>query len=125
MIGYPLKGDTEMTEGPILYIVATETTADKEVMFNKWYDEVHVPMLLDYKSIKKATRYKIINNMGENKGQATYLACYEFETEAAFEGYVKSPALAAALKDTDETWKDGGFTKTWRAAYQPIQSWKR
>jgi uncharacterized protein (TIGR02118 family) len=101
-----------MTKEPILYIVATETTPDKEEKFNKWYDEIHVPMLLGYKGIKKATRYKIANDMGENKGQATYLACYEFENEEAFNGYLKSPALEAALKDTDNTWKDGGFSKT-------------
>ena len=114
-----------MTKESILYIVATETTPDKEDKFNKWYDEVHIPMLLGYTGIKKATRYKIVNDMGEDKGQATYLACYEFENEEAFEGYLTSPALAAALNDTDETWKEGGFTKTWRAAYQPIQSWER
>jgi antibiotic biosynthesis monooxygenase (ABM) superfamily enzyme len=120
-----VKGCDEMTKGPILYIVATETTPDKEEKFNKWYDEVHVPMLLGYRGIKNATRYKIINDMGENKGQATYLAFYEFENEEAFDGYIKSPALASALNDTDKTWKDGGFFKIWRAAYQPIQSWKR
>jgi uncharacterized protein (TIGR02118 family) len=114
-----------MIKEPMLYIVATATTPEKEEKFNKWYNEVHVPMLLGCKVIKKVTRYKIMNYMDENKGQPAYLACYEFENEEAFNGYLKSPALKAALKDTDDTWKDGGFTKTWRAVYQPIQSWKR
>ncbi len=114
-----------MGKGMILYMVATESTAEKDEEFNKWYDEVHVPMLFTYKGIKKATRYKLISVMGENKGQARYLACYEFESEEALDGYVKSPELAAALKDTEETWKDGGYTKTWRAAYESIQTWER
>ena len=105
---------------PIINIVATQCAPEDEGKFNKWHDEVHVPMLLKFKGVKEVTRCKIIN---ETEGLANYLAMYKFESQEAFEEYEKSPELAAALEETRETWGDA-FPRKWRAQYEVVGTWK-
>jgi hypothetical protein len=104
----------------VLTIVATECPADIEDKFNEWYNEVHVPMLLKYKGLKKSCRYRL---MGESQGQAKYLAFYEFENEQDQAGLEKSPEFGAAIQEMQETWKDGGIDIKWSANYSLIKSW--
>ena len=111
-----------MAKGMFMTLVATECAAEYEAEFNKWYNEVHVPMLLKYKGLKNAGRYQL---MGESEGQAKYLAAYIFESKEAMDGFNKSPELAAALKETEETWKDRMFELKWMSSYQPIQWWEQ
>ena len=114
-----------MAKAMIMTIVATECSAEKEAEFNKWYNEVHIPLLFKFKGNKKVTRYKLVGVMGENKDQAKYLACYEYESQEALDAFVKSPELAAAMEEMEETWTDGGFEIKWRAAYEPLKVWER
>ena len=107
-----------MTES-IVNIVATECTGD-EAKFNKWYNEVHIPMLLKFKGVKGASRYK---QVGENKEHPTYLAFYEFENAEALEALHKSPEFAAAMEEMKETWKDGGLELKWAVPYEHIKTW--
>jgi len=88
----------------VMNIVASDCSAEKEAAFNKWYNEVHIPILFKYKGMKRVTRYQLI---GESQGQARYLACYEY------------------VEEMQETWKDGGFDIKWTAQYEPIKSWER
>jgi uncharacterized protein (DUF1330 family) len=105
----------------IVNIVASECTGD-EAKFNKWYNEVHIPMLLKFKGLKRASRYK---QLGENKEQATYLAFYEFENKDALDALHASPEFAAAMEEMKETWKDGGFESKWVVPYEHIKTWER
>ena len=111
-----------MAQGMILNIVATECPAENEARFNKWYNEVHVPMLLKYKGLKKVGRYRL---MGESEGQAKYLAIYGFETKEALDGLPKSPEFAAAMEEMQGSWKDGETAIKWIANYEPIQTWEQ
>lgn len=111
-----------MAKGTILNIVATECSAENEARFNKWYNEVHVPMLFKYKGMKKVGRYRLT---GESKDQAKYLAIYEFETKEAMEAFPKSPELAAGLEEMQGSWKDGEINIKWMAVYEPIQTWEK
>ena len=47
-----------MGSNAIINIVATECRPEEEERFNKWYNEVHVPMLFKYKGMKRVTRCK-------------------------------------------------------------------
>ena len=114
-----------MSEAMIMTIVATECSPEKEAEFNKWYNEVHVPLIFKFKGNKKVTRYRLVDTMGEDKGQVKYLACYEYESPEALDAFAKSPELAAAMAEMEETWKDGGFEIKWRAVYEPLKVWKR
>jgi hypothetical protein len=105
----------------VLTIVATECPADIEDKFNEWYNEVHVPMLLKYKGLKKSSRYRL---SGESENQARYLAFYEFENEQDQANLQTSPEFAEAIQEMQETWKDGGMEIKWSANYSLIKSWE-
>lgn len=106
----------------ILNIVATECHPEDEAKFNKWYNEVHIPLILKFKGIKKAARY---HQIGENKEYPTYLAIYEYESKEALAAHPDSPELAAALKEMNETWKDRMFEIKWMIPYESIKTWER
>jgi len=110
-----------METRPIINIIATQCQPEDEEKFNRWYDEIHIPLLLKFKGIKGVTRYKIIN---ETEEYPTYLTIYEFESQKAYEAYETSPELAAAREEMTETWKEGKFEIKWRVQYEPIRTWK-
>ncbi len=90
-----------MAKARIINIVATECKPEHDTEFNKWYNEVHIPMLLKYKGIKKVTRYKEMNN----EGKPRYLAVYEYDSKADYDGLNKSSEFQAAIAEMQETWK--------------------
>ena len=79
----------------IMQIVASESTPEKEAAFNKWYTEVHVPMLFAYEGVKQASRYQRI---GDDEQGTKFLAIYEFETKEAIRYPTLCPALSRVLQ---------------------------
>lgn len=111
-----------METQPIINIIAIQCLPEVEEKFNRWYDEIHVPLLLKFQGIKEVTRYKIVN---ETEEYPTYLTIYNFESQKAYEAYETSPELAAAREEMRETWKDGGYEVKWRVQYELMKTWKR
>ena len=111
-----------MAKDLVLNIVATECPPENDAKFNKWYNEVHIPLLFKYKGMKRVSRYQV---MGETKDVPQYLAFYEFESKEALENLPKSPEFAVALEEMQDTWKDGGLDIKWMASYEPIKTWER
>ena len=111
-----------MENGRVINIVASECSPDQEIKFNKWYNEVHIPMLLEVPGLLGVTRYKLA---GKVAGQAKYLAVYEFKDQASFEAFEQSPELGAARDEMSQTWKNGGLDIKWRAPYESIKTWKK
>ena len=123
-----------METKPIIHIVGTQCRPEDEAKFNKWYDEIHTPLLLKFKGIKEVTRYKITKGIKEvapfrvtneieeyeTEEYPAYLAIYKFESQNAYEAYLTSPELAAAWGEAKKTWPDGGFRIKWRVQYEPI-----
>ena len=109
-----------MATGHVFNFVATECLPDDEAKFNKWYNEVHIPMLLKFPGLLAVTRYKFI---GGDAGQVKYLAVYEFKNQASFEAFEKSPELKAAKEEMGQTWKDDMFDIKYRARYETIKAW--
>ena len=89
-----------MAKARIINMVYTECAADKDAAFNKWYNEVHIPLLFKYPGVKKVTRYQ---RTGDNKEQAKYLAVYEYDTQAALEGFPQSQEFKAAIDEMQQT----------------------
>lgn len=110
-----------MGDQSVTFIVATECLPEVEEKFNKWYDEVHIPMLLKLKGLKEVTRFKVITEGG---GYPTYMATYKFENMRAYEAFENGPILKAARAEIEETWKTKRFEIKWRVAYQPMNTWK-
>ena len=110
-----------MAKARILNIVASECP-NNEAKFNKWYNEVHIPLLFKYKGLKKVTRYQL---MGEGRGGAKYLAIYEYDDKAAMDAFPKSAEFKAAIDEMNETMKENKFEIKWAANYEPIKTWER
>jgi len=110
--------------GPKTFInvIGTRCHPDDDAKFNKWYDEVHIPMLMKFKGMKKVTRYKAAYLP---KDYPTYLTIYEFASKADFEAYSNSPELAEARKEMAETWKERPFELTWRVQFEALKTWER
>ena len=111
-----------METKPIIHLVAADCRPEHEAKFNKWYNDIHIPMLLKFKGIKKVTRYKITK---EAKEYPKYLTIYTFESQKAYEEYEASPELTAAREENRETWKEGGYEIKWRVQYEPVKNWER
>jgi antibiotic biosynthesis monooxygenase (ABM) superfamily enzyme len=111
-----------MAKARILNMVATECLPKHDAKFNKWYDEVHIPMLFKYQGMKKVTRYRM---MEENKDKAKYLAIYEFDSVKVLEACRKSPEFVAAIQEMQETWKAQEFEIKSSTVYEPIKTWER
>jgi uncharacterized protein (TIGR02118 family) len=108
-----------MADKPIINIVGTVCPAQDEARFNKWYNEVHIPMLRKYKGLKGVTRYKIAC---EAPGSAQYIAVYNFDSVKDFEAFGKSPEFAAAIKEMNQSWPKG-LSIVSRVQYEVIQNW--
>jgi hypothetical protein len=75
------------------FVVLTNPTAGKEEEFNRWYNEQHIPDVLQAKGFVAAQRFRLADTQTNPNGDKSYryLALYEIETDD----------LAASLKDLD------------------------
>ncbi len=98
----------------VLFMVKATIPRDKEEAFNRWYNEVHVPMFLQFNGAVSGRRYKAI--MGEDKFQ--YLAMYEVKDEETFRRLMDSDHMKALKADYDAKW--GTVSDRARFAYVQV-----
>jgi uncharacterized protein (TIGR02118 family) len=110
-----------MADKPIINIVATQCQPTDDEKFNKWYNEVHIPMLLKNKKLKAVTRYKVI---GKPSDLPRYIAIYKFDSLKDFEEFGKGPEMDEARKDMQATWGQK-VEVTSRVQYEVIKEWKK
>lgn len=63
------------------WLLTAETNCSdpsRESEFNEWYDNVHVPDILETPGVLRATRYE---NNSPAEGRGKFLALYEIETD--------------------------------------------
>ncbi len=108
-----------MPDKPVINIVATQCQPADDAKFNKWYNEVHIPMLLKFKKLKGVARYKVIGKPGD---LPKYIAIYKFPSLKDFEEFGKSSELAAAQKEMQGTWGQK-IELTSRIQYELIKEW--
>jgi uncharacterized protein (TIGR02118 family) len=106
-----------MAKKPIINVVTTRCHTKDEAKFNKWYNEVHVPMLKKYKGVKRVARYKVL---GSETPQ--YLAVYHFDSVEDFQAFSQSPEFKAAIAEMNQSWP-GGIEITARQQGELIQDW--
>ena len=99
----------------VIFVVRASISKDREAAFNKWYNEEHVPQLLQYNGAVSARRYRKI--LGEDKYE--YMAVYEFASEAVFERFQQSDHLKTLIKDYNASF--GEVSQRERSAY--VQIW--
>ena len=114
----------------VIWMVGTQIKPGvDEEKFNKWYDEVHIPMLLkgDYckrvsRSIMAPKTHVVANETHECP---KYLTIYEFENEEKFEAWMNSPERGVAGQDKADVWgPDGGYEVFWATRYDAISVWE-
>jgi len=98
-----------------IFVVRASITKEREAAFNTWYNEEHVPQLLQYNGAVSARRYKQI--LGDDKHE--YLAVYEFASEETFRRLMGSDHLKTLIKEYDAHF--GEVSLRARAAY--VQVW--
>lgn len=107
---------------PYILLRGLRCHPDDVAKFEKWYDEVHIPMLMKYKGIVSIVRGKAVV---DKEKYPTYLGLMTFESKEAADGYETCEALAEAKKEAAVTWKDRPFTSVWRALYEVKRSWPK
>jgi hypothetical protein len=97
-----------------LYVVFSRPLDGREEDFERWYDEVHIPELLELDEVIAARRYRLV--AGE-VGEATSMAVYE----CAGDGQATADAIATAMTSGTKTPTDAIDTASmrrtiWKAA---------
>jgi Domain of unknown function (DUF4286) len=116
-----------MKNGTVIWTVGIECKAEDEPRFNTWYDEIHVPMLLQGKCVKKVTRFKLADETYD-VGTTTqpcpkYLTIYEFENREKFDSWMNSPARVEAGDDKKKMWGDNPYDVKWATRYDLTKAW--
>ncbi|MBN1228033.1 MAG: hypothetical protein JXA79_13660 [Deltaproteobacteria bacterium] len=109
----------------IIRIIAGAPPNDKKTKeeFHNWLDEEHVRNLFKFKKMKRATNYRIINK-GNPKFEPEFpgpefITVMEFESEADYEEFEKSPEMATCIKNGLDKWgPDIGYKKLWWFMYE-------
>lgn len=108
---------------PYLWLVWTRCAPELEAEFNKWYDEVHIPMLTRGGLISSVSRLKLSSLVEVD--QPPYLAVYEFKDEADFKAWMDGKALADAREEMKQTWGGRDMEIVGRAFYEPVSRWPK
>jgi antibiotic biosynthesis monooxygenase (ABM) superfamily enzyme len=117
-----LKGENVMDNTRIINIVATECSPEKDAAFNSWYNDIHIPMLLKYKGIKKVTRYKMIE---DNAQKLKYVAIYEYESMNELTNLSRSQEFRDAIAEMQQSMLKMGFEIKSTFSYVPLKTWER
>ena len=101
----------------VILIGGVDCTPESEVKFNRWYDEIHIPILLRTGEIERVTRFR---RVGDDENYPNHLIVYEFEDQKAFERYEESPEKAEAVEEMKQTWRQEEAKRRWRVQYEVI-----
>lgn len=110
-----------MVNSPVINIVATRCQPADADQFDKWYNEIHIPMLMKNDKLAGVVRYRAVGGPEDLPG---FIAIYNFADFQDFEEYNQSPELAAAIKEMKETWGHK-IEFTSRVQYELIREWAR
>ena len=96
-------------------------TLAKDSVATKWFNEVHIPLLWGYDSLKEAYRYKKTLAIIDTT-LPMYLAKFNYASLSAMQGMTKSAAFDTAIKNMTAMWPDTGFASVLAINYQKIMS---
>src|SRR5437879_11950052 len=99
----------------VLFVVKATITKDREEAFNRWYNDEHVPQVLQFKGVVSARRYKAL----EGEGKFQYMAVYELQDEATYRRLMASDHMKLLRSEYDAHF--GGVSD--RARFASSQVW--
>ena len=97
-----------------LFVVKATIPPDKDAAFNRWYNEEHVPQVLQFPGLVSARRYKAIE--GEDTFQ--YMAVYEVQDEPTLRRFLQSDHMKQLRAEYD-----AHFPVSERARFAYTQVW--
>lgn len=117
-----------MKSGSVIHILGLDCRPDQDEKFNRWYNDVHIPDLLKFRGVERATRYRCLYKDETTTGfpkvnYPQYLAIYKMDSQAVFEEYESSQEMADSLKELRATWAGDPFQRTWRVQFRLLQNW--
>ena len=93
-----------MTNKGVLIVMASAKPEEEEA-FNQWYNEEHLPRVLErIPGVLSGRRYKIL----EGEDEYPFLALYEFESHEALQAAMGSDAMKQLVKEFTEAFGEGG-----------------
>jgi uncharacterized protein DUF4286 len=98
----------------VLFVVKATITKERDAAFNRWYNEEHVPQVLQFPGAVSARRYRAI--LGEDRYQ--YMAVYEVQDEATFQRLMDSDHMKTLRAEYDAHFPDSE-----RARFAYVQVW--
>ena len=110
-----------MKSGQVINMVMVDCRPEVEARYNDWYNNVHIPMLLKYPGMVRATRYRLLSGPA---GQARYLTVYEFRDRETMDAFPQTPECQAAIAEMGATWASGDFEIKLAAQYETIRSFE-
>ncbi|GAC1656166.1 MAG: hypothetical protein NVS9B1_10880 [Candidatus Dormibacteraceae bacterium] len=96
-----------------LFMVKATISPDREAEFNRWYDEEHLPQVLQFNGAVSGRRYRAL----QDDDGWQYMAVYEFRDELTLQRFLESEHLKKLAADYDT---DFGTTST-RRRYTYVQ----
>src|SRR5256886_16957144 len=92
------------TMATVLFVVKATIRKDREDAFNRWYNEEHVPQVLQFKGLVSARRYRAL----EGEDTYRYMPGYELQDEATYRRLMGSDHMKALRAGADPKFGDGG-----------------
>jgi uncharacterized protein (TIGR02118 family) len=111
-----------MAKPRILNIIIMECDMRDEAEFNKWYNDTHIPMLLEIDGVQKVTRYHIKTDAGE---KPRYAAVYEYDSREALDAFELNPKLKAGIEDMNQAQQRLSFGLKSVLLCEPIKTWEK
>jgi len=110
----------------VLYLVRTIISKDKEEAFDRWYNEEHVPTILQFRGAVSARRYKAVKDpevIAAGKlanDRFTHLAAYEYQDVDTLTRWFSTPERKEMRSDHESRW---GPIDNWKEAF--VQIWPK
>ena len=120
-----------MEQGEVVHIVGQSCRPDQEEKLTRWYEEVHIPGLLEFKGLRKAYCCQLLydgkTHPDFNKqNYPKFLNVYEFDNSQAFEEYERWLAEEATVgHDVRATWNEDPVERIWRVQYKIVKVLER
>jgi len=120
------------TETSIINVVGTRPIPEVEEEYNKWYDEVHIPMVLKHPNVISVRRHQIVTKGDlpphschkHNVNYGKYLTIYRFANAESYGNYANSQVRAEVKEDTQRRWKPAQLSVIMRAPYMVCRTWQ-
>lgn len=105
-------------------IVGSSILEANDAEVNAWYNDTHIPMLMQYPGLKQAYRFKKLAPADSlTPGSCGYWATYFYPTETDINNVGTSPEFLTAIGEMIAHWQAGECSTKVAVNYKKIKSW--